>query len=143
MKKNKYKVTRKDIKNSPINYSFTEVAIKNVVNSRGAYNINKLQQENKQLKEQLAIKEKENESLNGRINNIENLFRGRSRATKRTGDVYKDFVLEIRKQVCDEIREKLCRIEDTLINLGNGKEDALNYFVKILDQIEQGENNVD
>ena len=54
MKKNKYKVTRKDIENSPINYSFTEVAIKNMANRHSAYNINKLQQENKQLKEQLA-----------------------------------------------------------------------------------------
>ena len=58
MKKNKYKVTRKDIENSPINYSFTEVAIKNMANRHSAYNINKLQEENKQLKEQLVIRDK-------------------------------------------------------------------------------------
>lgn len=50
---NKYKVTRKDIKNSPINYSFTEVAIKNIANKKSAYNINELQQENNQLKERI------------------------------------------------------------------------------------------
>ena len=43
-----------------------------------------------------------------------------------------------RKKVVQEIKQRLCRFEDTLINLGNGKEDALNYFVKILDQIERG-----
>ncbi len=48
-----------------------------------------------------------------------------------------DRLAEERKKVVQEIRKKLCRIEDTLINLGNGKEDALNYFVKILDQIER------
>lgn len=46
---------------------------------------------------------------------------------------------EERKKVVQEIKQRLCRAEDTLINLGNGKEDALNYFVKILDQIERGE----
>lgn len=46
---------------------------------------------------------------------------------------------EERKRVVQEIKQRLCRVEDTLINLGNGKEDALNYFVKILDQIERGE----
>jgi len=44
-----------------------------------------------------------------------------------------------RKKVVQEAKQKLCRIEDTLINLGNGKEDALSYFVDILDQIERGE----
>lgn len=48
-----------------------------------------------------------------------------------------DRLAEERKKVVQEIRDKLCRIEDTLINLGNGKEDALNYFVKILYQIER------
>ena len=50
-----------------------------------------------------------------------------------------DRLAEERKKVVLEVKQKLCRIEDTLINLGNGKEDALNYFVKILDQIERGE----
>ena len=46
---------------------------------------------------------------------------------------------EERKRVVQEIKQRFCRVEDTLINLGNGKEDALNYFVKVLDQIERGE----
>ena len=45
---------------------------------------------------------------------------------------------EERKKVVQEVKQKLCIIEDTLINLGNGKEDALSYFVDVLDQIERG-----
>lgn len=51
-----------------------------------------------------------------------------------------DYDKQVRKEVVQEIIGKLCRIEDTLINLGNGKEDALTYFVGILEQI-QGETN--
>lgn len=47
---------------------------------------------------------------------------------------------KVKKEVVQEIIQELSKIEDTLINLGNGKEDAFNYFIKILDQI-QGENN--
>ena len=49
-----------------------------------------------------------------------------------------ELLAEERKKLVQEVKQKLCRVEDTLINLGNGKEDALNYFVKILDQIERG-----
>lgn len=48
---------------------------------------------------------------------------------------------EERKKWVQEVKQKLCRIEDTLINLGNGKEDALSYFVDILDQIERGDDS--
>lgn len=44
---------------------------------------------------------------------------------------------ELVKEVCDEIKNKLGSIEDILINLGNGKEDALNYFTHILNEIEK------
>lgn len=50
-------------------------------------------------------------------------------------------IKEERKRVVDEIIAQLSRIEDTLINCGNGKEDALAYFLKILKNI-KGENNV-
>lgn len=50
-----------------------------------------------------------------------------------------DRLAEERKKVVQEVKQKLCRVEDTLINLGSGKEDALSYFVDILDQIERGE----
>ena len=41
------------------------------------------------------------------------------------------------RQVCEKIKYKLGSIEDILINLGNGKEDALNYFTHILNEIEK------
>lgn len=50
-------------------------------------------------------------------------------------------IKEERKRVVDEIIAQLSRIEDTLINCGNGKEDVLAYFLKILKNI-KGENNV-
>jgi hypothetical protein len=50
-----------------------------------------------------------------------------------------DYTKQARKEVVREIIEKICRIEDTLINLGNGKEDALTYFVGILNEIENVE----
>lgn len=40
-----------------------------------------------------------------------------------------------RKRVVDEIIAQLSRIEDTLINCGSGKEDALAYFLEILKNI--------
>lgn len=50
----------------------------------------------------------------------------------------KKALAEERKKVVQEVKQKLCIIEDTLINLGNGKEDALSYFVDVLDQIKRG-----
>lgn len=44
---------------------------------------------------------------------------------------------ELVKEVCEKIKYKLGSIEDILINLGNGKEDALNYFTHILNEIEK------
>ena len=44
---------------------------------------------------------------------------------------------ELVKEVCDEIKNKLGSIEDILINLGNGKEDALSYFMYILNKIQK------
>lgn len=44
---------------------------------------------------------------------------------------------ELVKEVCEKIKNKLGSIEDMLINLGNGKEDALNYFMHILNQIQK------
>ena len=44
---------------------------------------------------------------------------------------------EVVKEVCEKIKYKLGSIEDILINLGNGKEDALNYFTHILNEIEK------
>lgn len=44
---------------------------------------------------------------------------------------------EIVKKVLDSIKIKLGSIEDSLINLGNGKEDALNYFIYILQQTQK------
>ena len=44
---------------------------------------------------------------------------------------------ELVKEVCDEIKNKLGSIEDILINLGNGKEDALSYFMYILNKTQK------
>lgn len=41
------------------------------------------------------------------------------------------------KEVCEKIKDKLGSIEDMLINLGNGKEDAFCYFIKILKEVEK------
>lgn len=48
---------------------------------------------------------------------------------------------QVREEVVDEIFYNLSRIEDTLINCGNGKEDALAYFCEILKKV-KGESNV-
>lgn len=42
---------------------------------------------------------------------------------------------QVREEVVDEIFYNLSRIEDTLINCGNGKEDALAYFCEILKKV--------
>lgn len=44
---------------------------------------------------------------------------------------------ELVKEVCEKIKNKLGSIEDILINLGNGKEDALNYFMYILNKTQK------
>lgn len=44
---------------------------------------------------------------------------------------------ELVKEVCEKIKNKLGSIEDMLINLGNGKEDAFNYFTYILDEVQK------
>lgn len=44
---------------------------------------------------------------------------------------------ELVKEVFKQINVRLGSIEDMLINLGNGKEDALNYFVYILNEIQK------
>ena len=48
---------------------------------------------------------------------------------------------QAREEVVNEIFYNLSRIEDTLINCGNGKEDALAYFCEILKKV-KGENDV-
>ena len=106
--------------------------------------LNKLQQENEILKGQLKIREKENESLNIRINSLESIFRGRSRATKRTGDVYKDFELGIRKQVCDKIRNY---IDKEIYNrFGDDETDYLTIdleeFEDLLQDLEQAKESL-
>lgn len=98
------------------------------------------------LENELAEKDKEIEKLHKALDSqkrhidiIEQPFRGR--ATKRTGDVYKDFVLEIRKQFCDEIREKLGMnqyntCENTVFDV------HYDELKEILDQIEQAEGGM-
>lgn len=93
-----------------------------------------LEQENKQLKQQLTEKDKEINKLSkehfemfGDMKDYKNLWLAEQRKNK-----------EIRKQVCDEIREKL------EINENNSCENTAFgiYFddlSEILDQIEQGE----
>lgn len=49
----------------------------------------------------------------------------------------KDHDRELVKEVCDEIKNKLGSVEDILINLGNGKEDAFSYFIKILNEVQK------
>lgn len=49
-------------------------------------------------------------------------------------------IKETREKVIEEIIAQLSKIEDTLINCGNGKEDALAYFLEILKKV-KGENN--
>ena len=44
---------------------------------------------------------------------------------------------ELVKEVCEKIIYNLGSIEDILINLGNGKEDALNYFMYILNKTQK------
>ena len=48
------------------------------------------------------------------------------------------------KEVCEKIIYNLGSIEDIIINLGNGKEDAFSYFIKILNKVQkefEDENN--
>lgn len=101
MKKNKYKVTRKDIENSPINYSFTEVAVNNVANRKGAYNINKLAQEYKQLEEQHELLidafQKERENL--------------CKQVKQESDARERFVKEV-KRLKEQLAEKDKELEE-------------------------------
>ncbi len=54
-----------------------------------------------------------------------------------TKEELQDHDRELVKEVCEKIKYKLGSIEDILINLGNGKEDALNYFTHILNEIEK------
>lgn len=49
----------------------------------------------------------------------------------------KDHDRELVKEVCEKIIYNLGSIEDILINLGNGKEDALNYFMYILNKTQK------
>ena len=44
-------------------------------------------------------------------------------------------IKETREKVIEEIIAQLSKIEDTLINCGNGKEDALAYFLEILKRV--------
>lgn len=90
-----------------------------------------------ELEHQLAEKDKEIERLKSCVlskEQVEEIAKQEIKTLTKT--IYETCC----HQVCQKIKEKLCQIEDTLINLGNGKEDALNYFVKILDQIEKGES---
>lgn len=49
-------------------------------------------------------------------------------------------IKETREKIVEEIITQLSKIEDTFINCGNGKEDALSYFLEILKRV-KGENN--
>ena len=46
-------------------------------------------------------------------------------------------IKETREKVIEEIIAQLSKIEDTLINCGNGKEDALAYFLEILKRVKR------
>ena len=94
-----------------------------------------------EFKQQLAKKDKEIEELHKildsqkrHIDIIEQPFRGRG--TKRTGNVILDFELSIRKQVCDELRNKVLVSNGMISNM-----DELLNFRKILDQMEQAKVN--
>lgn len=63
------------------------------------------------------------------IVNAEKYFIGRG--TKRTGNVILDFELLIRKQVCDEIREKLTSSKDLFTE---GQIEIIKDILKIVEQ---------
>ena len=44
---------------------------------------------------------------------------------------------ELVNEVCEKIIYNLGSIEDIIINLGNGKEDAFSYFIKILNKVQK------
>lgn len=75
------------------------------------------------------------------IDSIEQHFCGRG--TKRTGNVILDFKLEIRKQVCDEIREFIDNNEHSEENDTKQSSESVIYtsqLYKFLDKIEQAKN---
>lgn len=55
-------------------------------------------------------------------------------------DITQSLKQQVREEVVEEIIAQLSKIEDTLINCGNGKEDALACFLKILRNV-KGESN--
>lgn len=66
-----------------------------------------------------------------------NIFDDKDKCTSCPLQSIKTHNRELVKEVCEKIKYKLGAIEDILINLGNGKEDALNYFTHILNEIEK------
>lgn len=110
--------------------------------------IQELEKETKALKEQLAEKDKKIEKLNKILDSqkrhiaiIEQPFRGRG--IKRTGNVILDFELSIRKQVCDELREKLPYYKYSFQEPEVPRVDVIEIkdIEFILDQIEQAKVN--
>ncbi len=100
------------------------------------------------LELELTKKDKEIEKLHKALDSqkrhidiIEQPFRGRG--TKRTGNVILDFELSIRKQVCDEIREKLPYFEYSFQEPEVPRVNVIEIrdIEFILDQIEQEKVN--
>lgn len=73
--------------------------------------------------------------LSGRIMTGEQIYRNVKKVCPLQS--IKDFKKELARQVCEKIIYNLGSIEDILINLGNGKEDALNYFMYILNKTQK------
>lgn len=97
--------------------------------------INPIKEDRKKLYQQLKEKDEEIAQLEKELNKV---------CAQGKDDLRHWIELETQlktntHQVCEKIRNKLGSIEDILINCGNGKEDALNYFNNILKEIEKGE----
>lgn len=107
--------------------------------------IKELEQENQQLKLQVEeMQNKKNEliskyrywrgeccELKKQLEELEASYNGTTRylnATRRQ-------LLNLPKKIVEDIKIEMSGIEDILINCGNGKEDALSWFNKILQTI--------
>ena len=104
-----------------------------------------LEQENKQLKEQLAEKDKEIERFNN--NKLAQTRPYEEFEGKSLYEISQIYENQVRKQICDEIREKIKKqiIEEDISDCNTDYGDKCWLYAmevdmaKILDQIEQGE----